>query len=73
MKDEEIVANSSKILRIILREEKYYDQMIKKHSDLGNLLLETAELFMFSEVILIEILSAARNFTRSTQAASYIG
>ena len=42
MKDEEIVANSSKILRIILREEKFYEKMIKKHSDLGNLLLDTA-------------------------------
>ena len=47
--------------------------MIQKHSDLGNMLLETAQLFQFSEVVLIEILSSARNFTRSTQAASYIG
>jgi hypothetical protein len=66
LRDEEIVANSAKILRIVLREDKYYDQMISKHSDLGNMLLETAQLFQFSEVVLIEILSAARNFTRST-------
>jgi len=73
LRDEEIVANSAKILRIILREDRFYDQMIQKHSDLGNLLLETAQLFQFSEVVLIEILSAARNYTRSTQAASYVG
>ena len=45
IRDEEIIANSAKIVRIVLREDKFYDQMTQKHSDLGNLLLETSSLF----------------------------
>ena len=45
VRDEEIIANSAKITRILLREDKHYDSMLGKHSDLGNLLLETASLF----------------------------
>lgn len=72
VRDEEIIANSAKITRIILREDKFYDQMVQKHGDLGNLLLETASLFQFSEVVLTELIASCRNFTRSSQAASYI-
>lgn len=45
IRDEEIIANSAKILRIVLREDKYYDQLVKKHSDLANLIAETMQLF----------------------------
>ena len=55
-----------------MREDKHYDSMLGKHSDLGNLLLETSSLFQFSEVVLTELIAATRNFTRSSQAASYI-
>jgi len=72
IRDEEIIANSAKIIRIVLREDKFYDQMIQRHSDLGNLLLETCSLFQFSEVVLTELIAATRNFSRSTQAASYV-
>ena len=46
--------------------------MIQKHAELGNLLLETAALFRFSEVVLSEILAAFRNFSRSLKASSFI-
>jgi len=46
--------------------------LIKRHTDLGNLLLETAQLFSFSEVVLLELVASCRNFTRSSEAASYV-
>ena len=45
LRDEEIIANSSKILRIILREDKHYEKIINKHTEIGNLLLETLRMF----------------------------
>ena len=72
IRDEEIMANSAKIVRIILRLDNCYDRMVQKHTDLGNLLLETVPLFQFSEVVLTELVAALRNFCRSTQACSYV-
>ena len=72
IRDEEIIANSAKIVRIILRQDNCYDRMISKHTDLGNILLETIPLFQFSEVVLTEIIAALRNFCRSTQACSFV-
>lgn len=54
----------------MLRE--HLEEMVEKHSDLGNLLLETCSLFQFSEVVLTELVAATRNFSRSEQAASYV-
>ena len=70
LRDEEIVANSSKILRVIFREEKHYVDLVKKHADLGNLLCETMALFQFSEVVMTELVGCCRNYCRSQQAAS---
>jgi hypothetical protein len=51
LRDEEIIANSAKILRIVLREEKHYEKIINKHTEIGNLLLETLRLFEYSEIV----------------------
>jgi len=36
IRDEEIVANSSKILRILLREDSCYEKLVRQNSELGN-------------------------------------
>ena len=64
MKDEEILANSAKILRIVLRDDKHYDRVTNMHSDLGNTLLAALNRYSFSEVVIVELLAALRNFTR---------
>lgn len=37
--EEEIIANSSKILRLILRDEVFYDRVVMAYSQIGNFLL----------------------------------
>ena len=44
-----------------------------RHTNLGNLLLDTAKLLQYSEVVLGELISAVRNYTRSLQACSQVG
>jgi len=65
VKDEEILANSAKVLRIVLRDDKHYDRLTTMHNDMGNLLLDSLQKYSFSDVVLIELLAALRNFTRS--------
>ena len=82
IKDEEILANSSKIIRIVLRDDKvcdilpnylqHYDKVTSLHSDLGNTLLKAMEKYSFSEVVLVELMAGFRNFTRSAQKVTYI-
>ena len=38
--EEEIVANSSKILRLVLRDDVYYDKVVLQYLKLGDFLLE---------------------------------
>lgn len=65
VRDEEILANSAKILRIVLRDDKHYDRITGMHSDLGNVLLKSLEKYSFSQVVIVELLAALRNFSRS--------
>ena len=37
--EEEIVANSSKIIRLVLRDDAYYDRVITSYSQIGNFML----------------------------------
>jgi hypothetical protein len=46
--------------------------LVKKHENLGNLLIERLDLFKVSEVVTIELLSAARNFTSTLATAKLI-
>eukprot|EP00347_Sterkiella_histriomuscorum_P003950 403362314 len=72
VKDEEILANSAKIIRITLRDDKWYDKISGQHSDLGNTLLRSIETYSFSEVVIIELLAAVRNFTRVSSKVVFI-
>lgn len=67
VRDEEILANSAKIIRIILRDDKHYDRVTGMHADMGTLLIDSVPKYSFSEVVVIELLAALRNFTRSPQ------
>jgi hypothetical protein len=71
-KDEEVQANCSKIIRICLRDELHYDRVTSLHSDLGNLLLRNCGNFIFSDVVLTELLAAVRNFSKSTPKVAFI-
>lgn len=64
VRDEEILANSAKIIRIVLRDDKYYEQLTNKYQDMGNTMLDSLHKWSFSEVVLNELLAALRNFTR---------
>jgi hypothetical protein len=41
VRDEEILANSAKVLRIILRDDKQFERVTNMHADMGNRLLES--------------------------------
>ena len=62
--DEEVQANSAKIIRIALREDSHFDKVCKEASDLGNTLLKNCTKLYFSEVVLTELLAAIRNYSR---------
>jgi len=70
--DVEMIANSAKILRIMLSEPKNKDVIIRNHPNLGNILVERLDLFKVSEVVIIEILSAVKNFTNKPETAKLI-
>jgi hypothetical protein len=64
VRDEEILANSAKVIRIVLRDDTQYEKIINKHVELGNTLMESLQKYSFSEHVLVELLLALRNFTR---------
>lgn len=72
VRDEEILANSAKIIRIILRDDKHYDRIINMYTELGNQLLDSLSKYSFSEVVMAELLAALRNFTRTPAKVSLI-
>lgn len=65
VRDEEILANSAKILRIVLRDDKCYERVTTMHNEMANTLVNCLDKYSFSEVVLVELLAALRNFTRS--------
>lgn len=64
VRDEEILANSAKIVRIVLRDDKIFENLVNKYQELGNILIGSLQKYAFSEVVIIELLAALRNFTR---------
>ena len=42
------------------------------HTDLGNLLLKNCNAFLYSDVVLLELLSAIRNLSRSAPKIAFI-
>jgi len=71
-KDEEVQANCAKIIRITLREDIYYEKVTSVNSDLGNLLLRNVNKFIYSDIVLAELIAAIRNFSRSAPKIAFI-
>jgi hypothetical protein len=65
--DEEIVANSCKILRLCLVDDQNLDLVVKKRKDIGNILIEVLNVHAYSEAVSHEILQGLRNFTRKSE------
>lgn len=59
VKDEEILANACKCLRICLRDDPNIDYMVKRRKDIGNIMIETLKVHEYSEAISQEILSVS--------------
>lgn len=72
LQDEEIIANSAKIMRIVMKDENNMERVVQGHPDLGNVLLQTVIFAKFSDVVKMELISACRNFTRTIRGASQI-
>ena len=51
VKEEEIIANVAKIIRLTMRSKKHFDDLLTTYSDIGNILLDTLGLYHFSEVV----------------------
>jgi pyoverdine/dityrosine biosynthesis protein Dit1 len=71
-RDEEVQANCAKVVRICLRDDINYDKVTSLHSDLGNLLLKNTALYLYSDVVLTELLAAVRNFSKSVSKVAFI-
>lgn len=63
-KDEEMVANSVKIIRVCLRSDKQYDKVVQKIPTLLSMLMQLLSTQSFSAIILEESTAAIRNYTR---------
>jgi hypothetical protein len=67
IRDEEILPNSAKVIRIVLRDDKIFENLVNNHMELGNILVGSLQKYSFSEVVIIELLAKLRNFTRVPQ------
>lgn len=70
--DEEIVANSSKIVRLVLRDDHYFERVVAQYKSLGDFLMQLMEKHFSSLAIILETISALRNFTRNPRFIKYI-
>lgn len=64
IEEEEIIANTSKILRLALRDDAFYDRVIGNNIQLGNFILANMNKHFNSTAVIIEAAAAIRNFTR---------
>jgi hypothetical protein len=62
--DEEIVANCSKIIRLSLRDDAFYDRVIGNNVNLGNFIFAHMNKHFNSAAVIVEAAAAVRNFTR---------
>lgn len=51
---------------------KHFNRVTAERTDLGNLLLRNVGIFLYSDVVVMELLASLRNLSRSTPAISYI-
>lgn len=62
--EEEIVANSAKIIRLSLRDDTFYDRVIGNNVHLGNFIFANMNKHFNSTAIIVEAAAAVRNYTR---------
>ncbi len=67
--DQEIIANSCKIVRICLRDETNYDRMVQQFPSLGSILVDKMTRWNSSLPIVQESASALRNYVRKPECA----
>ena len=70
--EEEIVANSSKILRLVLRDDVYYDKVVLQYLKLGDFLLELMQQHYYSLAVIQETTASLRNYTRKVNYVNNI-
>ena len=71
-RDEEIQANCAKILRISLRDEVHFEKVTAGRRDLANILLKNLGIFIYSDVVVMELLAALRNLSRSPPQIQFV-
>ena len=69
VEDQEIIANSCKIVRICLRDETNYDRMAQQFPSLGTILVDKMTRWNTSLPIVQESASALRNYVRKPEWA----
>ena len=62
--EEEIVANSAKIIRLSLRDDAFYDRVISNNVNLANFIFLNMNKHFSSSAIVVEAAAAVRNYTR---------
>ncbi len=72
VEDQEIIANSCKIVRICLRDETIYDRMVQQFPNLGSILVDKMTKWNTSLPIIQESASALRNYVRKVEYAKLL-
>ena len=62
--EEEIVANTAKIVRLTLRDDSFYDRVISNNLQLGNFIFANMNKHFTSIAVIVEAAAAVRNYTR---------
>lgn len=72
VEDQEIIANSCKILRICLRDDIVYDKMAVAYPQIAPLIIEKMAKWSGSLPIIQESSSAIRNYVRKSEFLKYM-
>ena len=72
MTDEELAANSFKIVRVILRDEHIASSFVQSYPNIGNVIVEMLTKWSGSLPVSIEGVNSLRNFTRTKEHAQTI-
>jgi len=67
--EEEIVANTSKMIRLVLRDDNNYDAVVAAYPRLGDFILQLMKQHNYSAAVNQECSAALRNYTRK---ANYV-
>jgi len=62
--EEEVVANSSKMVRLVLRDEANFDRVVVQYPRLGDFILQLMKQHNYSAAVNQECAAALRNYTR---------